>query len=376
MSSCARILILNERDPLHPAAGGVEVHVAEVSRRMAEMGYEITLASSGFAGGLERERVSGMDVHRLGTLATYYPRACWMCARETRRGRFDLVVEHLCKVPFCAAAYSAAPVLAVNHHLFGSSAFMQVSWPIAAAVVAIEQLIPFVYRKLPFLAVSPSSRDDLVARGIPAEQIGEIYNGIELPTLEVTPWAQRPLRVSYFGRIEPYKRVDLFLRASALLTPRFPELEIAVIGRGKVLDPLRRLAAQLGIAERTRFPGFVSDAERDRLLGETRVGVCPSVKEGWGITVVEANAMGVPVVATDAPGLRDAVREGETGLLVPDGGPEIFVEGLAQAMGRLLDDEPLAVRLSTGAVEWSRRFTWDRAAQDMARAVDAAVESS
>ena len=104
MSSRARILILNERDPLHPAAGGVEVHVAEVSRRMAEMGYEITLASSGFDGGAPRERVSGMDVHRLGTLATYYPRAFWMCARETRRGRFDLVVEHLCKVPFCAAA--------------------------------------------------------------------------------------------------------------------------------------------------------------------------------------------------------------------------------------------------------------------------------
>jgi len=99
--------------------------------------------------------------------------------------------------------------------------------------------------------------------------------------------------------------------------------------------------------------------------------VCPSVKEGWGITVVEANALGTPAVVTKAPGLVDAVRDGETGLLVPDVAPDEFVRGIANAVARLLEDDALADRLSQGARSWARRFTWDEAAERMAEAVDA-----
>jgi glycosyltransferase involved in cell wall biosynthesis len=372
MPERGRILILNERDPEHPRAGGVESHIAEVSRRMAEAGYEITLLASSFPGSRPRDRISGMDVRRLGPLATYYPRAVWTCLRETRLDRYDLVVEHLCKVPFCSALYSAVPVLAVNHHLFGTSAFLQVAWPIAAAVVTIESLIPHVYRRVPFLAVSPSSRDDLVSRGIARERIDLLHNGVDIPQREFRSAAERPCRVAYFGRLEAYKRVDLFLRAMAALVPHYPELEVAVIGRGQERDRLERLAAELELTARTRFTGFAADEERDALLSESRVCVCPSVKEGWGITVVEANALGTPAVATRAPGLVDAVLEDETGLLVPEGPPDVFVTGIAAAVSRILSDDALADRLSQGASRWARRFTWDEAAERMTKAVEAA----
>jgi glycosyltransferase involved in cell wall biosynthesis len=135
MSSERRVLVLNERDPLHPRAGGAEVHVAEISKRLDAMGFEVTQLACSFPGAAREERVDGLTVRRLGPLPLYYPRVVAATARETRRGRFDVVVEHLNKLPFCAKAYSRAPVVAVNHHLFGSSAFMQVPWPIAAAVV-------------------------------------------------------------------------------------------------------------------------------------------------------------------------------------------------------------------------------------------------
>jgi glycosyltransferase involved in cell wall biosynthesis len=367
-----RVLILNERDPRHPAAGGAEVHVAEISRRMAAMGYELTQAAVRFPGAAERERLDGLDVIRLGRIRRYYPRVVATVARETRRGRFDVVVEHLNKLPFCAPAYSAVPVLAVNHHLFGRSAFVQARWPFATVVVAVESLIPWVYRSTPFLAVSQSSKDDLVRRGISADRIGLIHNGVRLPAGEPPPLAARPLRVAYFGRLERYKRVDLFLRAVARIAARFPALEVAVIGQGQRRAELEQLAAGLGLAARTRFTGFASDAERDALLAGSRVCVCPSIKEGWGITVVEANALGVPVVATDVPGLRDAVRHGETGLLVPDGPPEALVPRLADAVASLLADPALASRLAAGGLAWSRRFDWDGAAAIMAEAVDRA----
>ena len=178
-------------------------------------------------------------------------------------------------------------------------------------------------------------------------------------------------RVAYLGRLEPYKNVDLLLRAMARLRERFPRTEIVVIGRGSAQRGLEALAQELGLADRTRFTGFVSDAERDRLLAETRVCVCPSAKEGWGLTVIESNAVATPVVATDAPGLRDSVREGETGFLVPEGD----VEGFATRLAELLENDELATRMSTAALTWSREFDWNRSAREMAESLEAARSS-
>jgi glycosyltransferase involved in cell wall biosynthesis len=310
--------------------------------------------------------VQSLDVWRLGSLPTYYPRAAWTCARETRRGHFDLVVECLNKMPFYSPVYSAAPVLALCHHLFGEVAFQQVPWPIAATVWSAERLIPTLYRRCPFVTISESSRDDLIRRGIPASQVRVIHCGITPPLVEGDVEKPRPARVAYLGRIEPYKNIDVMLRAMAQLGDRFPEAEILVIGRGSAQPALERLTSELGLANRTRFTGFVTDRERDTLLAESRVCVCPSTKEGWGLTVIEANAAGTPVIATDAPGLRDSVRDNETGFTVP----ERDVDAFAQRIGELLADDALAARLSKAALAWSKHFDWEVAAAAMGEALE------
>jgi glycosyltransferase involved in cell wall biosynthesis len=139
-----------------------------------------------------------------------------------------------------------------------------------------------------------------------------------------------------------------------------------VIGRGSARAELEELTKELGIGERTRFTGFVSDEERDALLAQCRVCVCASPKEGWGLTVIESNSAGTPVVATDAPGLRDSIRNGRTGFLVESGNVEAF----AERIGELLGDDELAVRMSRQALEWSKGFDWDRSASEMAEALD------
>ena len=119
MSGGCRVLVLNERDPEHPKAGGAEIHVAETFGRLAARGFDITLASSSFAGGAAETEIAGMHVRRLGPLPVYYPRVAAQTAHQTRRGRFDVVVECLNKVPFYTPVYSGVPVLALCHHLFG-----------------------------------------------------------------------------------------------------------------------------------------------------------------------------------------------------------------------------------------------------------------
>jgi hypothetical protein len=192
-----RVLILNERDPHHPNAGGAEIHVHEIFRRLAARGFEVTQLVSQGQGTSERETIDGVDVRRLGRLRAYYPSVAWTCARETRAGKHDVVVECLNKVPFYSPVYSAVPVLAICHHLFGEVAFQQVPWPIAAGVWSAEQLIPPLYRKCPVVAISESSRDELVARGLRRELVRVSHCGIDHPDVRVDLQAARPQRVAY-----------------------------------------------------------------------------------------------------------------------------------------------------------------------------------
>ena len=360
-----RIFVLNERDPLHPRAGGAEIHVAEIFARLAARGAAVTLASCHFAGAPQRAEVRGMRVRRLGRLPFYYARAAQTCASETRGGHYDVVVECLNKMPFLAPLYSTAPVLGLCHHLFGEAAFLQVAWPVAAAVWSVERLVPRVYRGGRLVVISESTRDDLVERGVAPDRLEVHHPGIRRPTFQPPEISERSHRVAYLGRLERYKKVDVLLRAAARLVAQFPALRLDIIGRGGDRARLERLADDLGLGSRIRFHGFAADAERDRLLAAARVCVCPSTKEGWGLTVIESNALGTPNVATDAPGLRDSVREAETGFLVADGDIAAFADRIAT----LLADDVIAARMSSAAIEWSRRFDWDCAADRMEAAL-------
>jgi glycosyltransferase involved in cell wall biosynthesis len=369
MASRTRVLILNERDLRHPQMGGAEIHVHEVFGRLArDFDFEVAMLCSSFEGGASQELVDGIEVRRVGGLPFYYPKAALACRRETKAGRVDVVVECLNKLPFFAPLYSHSPVLVLSHHLFGATAFRQVAWPIAATVFAAEKLIPPLYGRWPFVTISQSSADDLATRGIEPARVTVSHCGVEPSLVPVEASKPRPQRVTYVGRLEPYKRVDVMLQAMERLSDRFPEAEIVVMGRGSDRDRLEGVARELGLEARTRFAGFVSDRERDEILAGTRVCVCPSEKEGWGLTVIESNAVATPVVAADAPGLRDSVRHGETGYLAAFADVDAFAERIAA----LLEDEALSLRMQQAAYAWSKEFDWDRSAAEMAQCLETA----
>lgn len=364
-----RILVLNERDGGHPRAGGAEIHVERLFGRLAARGHRVVLRSSGFRGGEACTIREGVEIVRDGPLAAYYAGLPLRVAAAGRRGEFDVVVECLNKIPFYAPLWTTTPVLALCHHLFGEVAFDQVPWPIAAAVYAAEQGIPWAYHDVDFLAISPSTRDDLVARGVRSERIRVSLPGIDRPGLVVDPDAPRRPIVAYVGRLEGYKHVEILLEAAARLLPVFPGLEVLVVGRGADQPRLVELARRLGLEARTRFTGFVPDAERDRLLASAAACVFPSQKEGFGLTVIEANALATPVVARDAPGLRDSIRDGETGILVAGDDPADY----ARALAPLLEDGDDARAMRRRALAWSARFDWDRAADELLEAIEACI---
>lgn len=367
-----RVLMLNERDLSHPLAGGVEVHLEEIASRLASRhGIEMTVLCAAFPGAIPDEERRGIRYVRFGDRGfSYYAQLPARARRELAAGGYDLVIENLCKLLFFSRLWlRGVPHLALVHHLFGLSAFRQVSAPIAGYVVGTEALLPVVYRGWPFVVVSPSTRDDLVKRGIPRRDIRVVPNGLDHE--RYSPGAEPTERdlVVFVGRLEHYKGVDLLLDAWLRVRAARPNARLVIVGSGTAGDEMRARAAQAGFDGSVQFTGFAPDDEKVAWLRRATVVVQPSRKEGWGLTVLEANACGTPVVATDVPGLRDSVRHGTSGLLVAPN-----PTALAASLVAVLGDDALRARLARGAVAWAERFRWEHVADafaDVVRAVAA-----
>jgi glycosyltransferase involved in cell wall biosynthesis len=355
-----RILLINWRDIKNPDAGGAEVHYHEIFKRIVAMGHEVTLLSYRYPGGSEEEVVDGIRVVRRGGKFLFNYRVPFACRRLLKKECYDIVVDDINKVPFYTPLYMSMPILALEHHLFAETIFLEVPFPVAAYIYLGELLIPAVYRRTRFTVVSESTRQDLAGRGIPYDNMTVIHNAVDhdVYRADFSRKSELPL-IGYVGRIKRYKRIDLLVKAAKVAFERFPSAGMEIAGSGDYLTELKALAAELGIADRIVFRGFVSEQEKVDILQRSHVVVNTSSKEGWGVTVVEANACGTPVIASDVPGLRDAVAHGTSGYLVPYGDVDAFADRICA----VLASRRLREELSQGAVEWAAQFTWDESAR-------------
>jgi glycosyltransferase involved in cell wall biosynthesis len=365
-----RIVALNWRDPQHPEAGGAELHLLEILRRCVRDGDQVTWLAESFPGASAEAEVEGIRIVRAGTWYNAHLALGALYRARFRRERVDLVVEDINKVPFFTPLYARAPVIAVVPHLFGATVFREAPAPVAAVVWAHEALLPWVYRRTPFLAISDSTRDDLVRRGIRSDRVAVARCGLDPGAYTVTtpPESRAPV-VAFLGRLRKYKGAQHVLRAFPSVVAAVPEARLDVIGDGPYRPELERMAARLGLNDRVRFRGALSHGAKVAALNEAQVSTSPSPKEGWGLTVIEANACGTPVVASRSPGLVESVRDGETGLLVPHGD----AGALAAAIVRLLRDREERLRMAAAARRWAATFDWERCYRESRAAFSAAA---
>ena len=163
--------------------------------------------------------------------------------------------------------------------------------------------------------------------------------------------------MTYLGRITKYKSIDHLIEAFKIVKQRVPEARLMIVGEGPYRKKLMEMAKGLEV----EFTGFVSEEEKVEILNKSWVVVNPSVKEGWGLTVIEANACGTPVIAANSPGLKDSVKDGETGILYPYGN----ISKLAEIIIDVLRNKDLREKLSRNAIEWAKAFDCDANAQKL-----------
>ena len=354
------ILVVNWQDRVNPQAGGAEIHLHEIFGRLAARGHRVRLVCSGWPGAEPRATVDGMAVERHGTRNSFTLLGRGAVRRALRAERPDVVIEDVNKIPLFLAGLTDRPFGVIVPHLFGGTVFQEASLPSATLVWLLERPLPWAYRRAWFHAISESTRDDLIARGVAGERITVIYPGVDAQAFTPDPAVLRtpsPAFV-YVGRLRRYKGVEYALRALALARVRRPDIRLDIAGRGDDQPRLEALARELGLPDAVRFLGFVSEAEKVQLFRSSWANVFPSPKEGWGITNVEAAACGTPSLASDSPGLRDSVRHGETGYLVPHADPG----ALAERMLELASNPALVARLGRQARVFAEGLSWDRAA--------------
>ncbi|MHB1328459.1 MAG: glycosyltransferase family 4 protein [Gemmatimonadales bacterium] len=355
-----KILLFNWQDLDNPHAGGAEIHLFELFSRLAARGHQTHLVCAGWPGAAPTAVRDGITIERHGGRHSFALRGRGAVRRALRSEPYDILVEDVNKLPLYCAAGVDVPSCVIVPHLFGTTAYHEASWPMATAVVLAERLMPLAYRRSWYHVISESTRDDLVLRGVPSDRIAVIHPGIDPDAFTPDPALDRsdPPSFLYVGRLKRYKGVDLAIQALALVHRDRPDVRLDIAGSGDDRPRLEALVASLGLGESVRFHGFVDEAVKLRLLRTTWANLFPSPKEGWGITVMEAAACGTPSIASDSPGLRDSVRAGETGLLVPHGDPV----ALARQMLAMVSEPALVARLGTAARQHAERWTWDDAA--------------
>ncbi|GAB3265171.1 glycosyltransferase family 4 protein [Nocardioides dilutus] len=376
-----RAVVVNWRDPWHHLAGGSERYAWELATALRDAGARVEFWTARDRGQALREIREGIGVRRRGGQYAFYAGVWTRLVGDRVRGRLpDVVVDMDCGIPSFTPPLTGrrTAVVLFVHHVHQEQFRTAMRRPVSDLGRFLEgRLMPRVYRRVPTVAVSESTvtemREQLGWRG----DVHVIHNGTDVP--DPTERSRPGERVVVLGRVVPHKRVDLVVRAFARLGERRPGVTLDVVGTGPDLPHIEAVVEELGQSDNVRLHGFLPEEEKAAVLGAASVHVCASDAEGWGQVVLEAAAHGVPTLGRDVPGVRDSVRDGQTGWLIPEspgGEPDVLVRaitaGLEDALVRMSDPEASA-KVAQQCRAWAAGFGWDRMRAEAVQVVSAAL---
>ncbi len=343
------VLVVNWQDWQNNLAGGAEVYLYEILAPLVKRGHRVVILASRGKSQRRREIIDGFEIFRIGNRLNFNFLVPAAVRALLRHHHFNIIVDDLNKVPFFTPLYYRRETCAMVMHLFRQAIFKETNFLFAFYVYLTESLIPFIYRKTHFIAISRSTEEDLKALGV-RNRITVIPSGIPEAPHGLKSNRRKGL-VTYVGRVKKYKSIDHFIGAIALLSEK-RELKAMIVGDGDARDGLIAYARQKGL--NIDFPGFVDERSKFQIYADSMVVVQPSIKEGWGLTAIEAQSCGTPVVCADSPGLREVVVDGKTGFLYPYGD----ITSMAGHIDHLMQDDNTWQSFSTAAREWAQTFSW------------------
>jgi glycosyltransferase involved in cell wall biosynthesis len=361
-----KVAFLVWRDTGHPEGGGSELFVERMAEHLAATGWDVTLCTAAYPGAPRDEVRQGVTIRRRGRRLTVYPRGVVYLLGAGRRA--DVIVDVQNGLPFFAPLVRRRGIVNLVHHVHREQwqiiypgVFGRVGWWVESRIA------PWLYRHHRYVTVSEATRRELAALGVDDTRVDIVRNGLDDPAPAATaPRADAPT-ICVLGRLVPHKRVEHALDAAARARPALPDLRVEVVGEGWWHDTLAARTAELGLTEVVTFHGHLPDGERDAVLDRSWLLLAPSVKEGWGIAIMEAAAHGVPAIAyRSAGGVVESIVDGETGWLVDDEAE------LQKRVEELLLDPVLRDDMAANARARAAEFDWGTSCRRFSDLVDRA----
>lgn len=359
------ILILSWRGPKHYNSGGAEISVHEHAKAWVKAGFNVTLFTSKVIGLKSTEIIDGIRIIRQGRQIFGVQLKGFLYYIKNREA-IDLIVDNFHGISFFTPFYTLKPKIAFIHEVAKEVWFLNYLLPPLNYIFGFigyvfEPLIfRFIYTKVPFITVSNSTKQDLLAWGITEKNIHVIHNGILIHKPDKKVSKEKIKTIIFLGEISKDKGIEDAIHVFSNLFSQDKMWQFWVVGKG---DPLyggsvQKLINKLGLSEKIKFWGFIDEKKKFELLKRAHILIHPSQREGWGQVVIEAAAMGTPTVGYKVPGLKDSIIDGKTGLL-----SEINTNDLTITINKLINDPLLYRKLQENCIEWSKKFTWEKSTQ-------------
>lgn len=348
------ILILNWRDPKNPLAGGAEVVTMQYAQAWQALGHNVTWFAAFYKGAKRQEIIEGVNIYRKGNFLSVYFFAPLFYLFS--RVKYDLVVDELHGIPFFTPLYVKKSKFAFVHEVAGKIWDVMFPFPLNLVGRVIEHIMFVPYRKTPFVTVSESTAEELHMMGI--QDVTMIENGVNTQKLPITIHKEKVPTFIFISRLVKMKGIEDVLDAFAHILKELPEAMLWVVGTGNKAyeEVLSRKVHALDLNNHVKFCGKVPEKAKYLLMKKAHVLLHASVKEGWGLVVIEAASQGTPAVTYDVGGLRDSVIHGKTGILTKSNSPE----ELAREAVSLVKDHKRYKEYQQNAKKWADSFTWER----------------
>lgn len=355
--------VLQVTPKFFPSIGGVETHVFELSKHISLLGVEVDILTTDIISykTMQRVRISSNDsiIRARGFKILPLPEGVGIIAPSMLRYitcNYDIVHLHSYgSFPtFLAPLFSIGErkVVITTHSDEGLPSIRKRIFDIVAPRFSLDHASKVI-------AVSEHERRVLLKLGVEEQKIEVIPNGVDPELLKISRKSEHGRKVLYVGRVNfRQKGLDILLLAIRKLVDRLQGFELEIAGPPDEIDILNSYSRKLGIEGIVRYYGTVPRKKLIDLMKHADLLVLPSRFEPFGIVVLEAMAIGLPVVAAKVGGVPEVLREKVDGLLFP---PE-DIESLALNIEELLTDTRMAEKLASNAKERASSFTWDKIA--------------
>lgn len=370
------ILILNWRDPKNPKSGGAEIVTLEHAKAWVEDGYTVTWFTSGFKDAKKEEKIKGVNIVRRGNFITVYFFApfFYLSHRSGSEGGFDLVIDEIHGLPFFTPLFVKKPKITFIHEVADEIWDYMFPFPLNKIGKFIEPLYFKLYKNIKFWTDADSTIDDLVKMGIKRKNCVAINCPVSNKPLNTLPKKENNPTFIFVSRVVKMKGIEEVIRAFFYILRELKDANLWIVGDGdkRYVEELKETMRDYSISTKVKFYGHISEGEKLELMKKAHLLLHASVKEGWGLVVIEAASQATPAIVYNVSGLRDSVKDDRTGIILN----ENTAKEMAKQAVTLIKDKRRYNRLQKNALSWASSLNWENATEQSKVLLEKALRSN